>query len=77
MVRLYWIFALLLALYYSETKNIKYLNTLLKVNDLLCSLDNDLMRKIPTQGLVLVLSVEVEGVQLLAKNLEGVSFVFK
>ena len=76
-VRLYWIFALSLALYYAETKNIKYLNTLLKVNDLLCSLDNDLIRKIPTQGLVLILLVEVEGVQLLAKNLEGVSFVFK
>jgi hypothetical protein len=77
MVRLYWIFALLLALYYSETKNIKYLNTLLKVNDLLCSLGDDLIRKIPIQGLELVLSVETEGVQLLAKNIEGLSFVFE
>ncbi len=77
MVRLYWIFALLLTLYYSETKNIKYLNTLLKVNDLLCSLGDDLIRKIPIQGLELVLSVETEGVQLLAKNIEGLSFVFE
>lgn len=77
MVRLYWIFALLLALYYSETKNIKYLNTLLKVNDLLCSLGDDLIRKIPIQGLKLVLSVETEGVQLLAKNIEELSFVFE
>ena len=77
MVRLYWIFALLLALYFSETKNIKYLNTLLKVNDLLCSLGDDLIRKIPIQGLELVLSVETEAVQLLAKNIEELSFVFE
>ena len=77
MVRLYWIFALLLTLYFSETKNIKYLNTLLKVNDLLCSLSDDLIRKIPIQGLELVLSVETEAVQLLAKNIEELSFVFE
>ncbi len=77
MVRLYWIFALSLALHYSETQNIKYLNTLLKVNDLLCSLDDDLIKKIPIQGLELVLSVEIESVQLLAEHIEGVSFVFE
>jgi len=77
MVRLYWIFALLLTLYFSETKNIKYLNTLLKVNDLLCSLSDDLIRKIPIQGLELVLLEETEAVQLLAKNIEGLSFVFE
>lgn len=77
MLRLYWLFALLLTLYYSETKNIKYLNTLLKVNDLLCSLGDDLIRKIPTQGLELILSVEMGCVQLLAENIKGASFVFE
>jgi hypothetical protein len=40
-------------------------------------LGDDLIRKIPIQGLELVLSVETEGVQLLAKNIEGLSFVFE
>lgn len=70
-VRLYWLFSLLLTLYYSGTNNIKYLSTLLKVNDLICSLDDDLLRTIPKQGLLLVLSKEMESIRELSSNLNG------
>ena len=34
---MYALFALFMALYYRQNRSLKYLNTLLKVNDLLCS----------------------------------------
>lgn len=42
-VRLYWLLSLSLCLFFVRTKNLKYLNTLLKVNDLLSSLPQELM----------------------------------
>jgi hypothetical protein len=42
-VRLYWLLSLSLCLYFAQTRNLKYLNTLLKVNDLLTSLPQELM----------------------------------
>ncbi len=75
-VRLYWLFALLLSHCYISTKNLKYLNALLKVSDLLCSLDDEaLHNKFPIQGLVLMLLIETSSVRLLSKN-KGVSFDF-
>lgn len=77
-VSLYWLFALSLALYYVLTSNIKYLNTLLKVNDLLCSLDaNFLVEQIPLNGLSLVLSVEVASIKLLSENIKRVDFSYE
>ena len=38
-VYLYWVFSLSLILHYDFTANVKYLNTAMKVVDLLCSLD--------------------------------------
>ena len=78
-VRLYWMFALLLNLCYVETQNIKYLSTLLKVSDLLCSLDsnNRLIHKIPKQGLVLILLVEIINIRSLSNNIKRINFVFK
>jgi hypothetical protein len=77
-VRLYWLFALALALYYANTRNIKYLSALLKVSDLLCSLDDEcLVDKIPSQGLSLILSVEVLSIKLLSNNLKEIPFVFE
>jgi len=67
-IRLYWLFSLLLTLYYAETKNIKYLSTVLKVNDLICSLDDHFLDKIPKQGLQLILCKEIECIGLLSKN---------
>jgi len=72
-IRLYWLLALLLSLYYAKTTNIKYLSTLLKVSDLLCSLDDDfLMNDVSLQGLILILSVEFLSVKSLSYNIQGV-----
>lgn len=77
-IRLYWLFALSLALFYCSTKSIKYLSTLLKVTDLLCSLDEELLnREIPPQGLSTVLLVELLSVKMLSKNIDEVNFDFE
>jgi len=71
-LRLYWLFSLFLTIYYINTKKIKYLNTLLKVNDLVCSVkNNSLFGKIPPQGLVMVISAEVISIRELSKNING------
>jgi hypothetical protein len=76
-VRIYWLFALSLSLFYCVTKSIKYLSTLLKVTDLLCSLEeNPLNKNIPPQGLSLILLVELLGVKLLSKTIEEVDFEY-
>lgn len=68
-VRLYWLFALALCLFYARSHEIKCLSTLLKVCDLLCSLpENMLQEHIPMFGLSAVLATEVIGVQLLAEK---------
>ena len=73
-VRIYWLFALALSLYYCATFKIKYLNTLLKICDLLCSLpENELKKQIPEHGLLVVLITELVGIKLLAEN-KGVTF---
>ena len=73
-VRLYWLFALSLCLFYARSNEIKYLSTLLKVCDLLCSLpEKELQGHIPEHGLPTVLATELVSVQLLAEK-KGVSF---
>lgn len=69
-VRLYWLFSLLLTLVYSETKNIKYLSTLLKVNDLLCSLNDNDHANLPIGGYELVLLKEVQSIKELEDRME-------
>jgi len=65
-VRLYWLFSLALSLYYLKYNEIKYLSTLLKVCDLLCSLPRSVIENtIPTLGLKLVLLAENFSVQFL------------
>ena len=76
-VRLYWLFALSLALFYCDTKNIKYLSSLLKVTDLLCSLgERSLNKNIPIQSLSLIILVEMLSVKLLSKTIEEAGFEF-
>lgn len=76
-VRLYWLFALALCLFYAKSNGIKYLSTLLKVCDLLCSLpENELQGHIPEHGLLVVLSTEIVSVQMLAEK-KGVPFAPK
>ena len=70
-IRLYWLFSLLLTLHYFRTKNIKYLSTLLKVNDLICSLDDLLLKNISKQGLQFLLSQEMENINTLYKSRNG------
>ena len=68
LIKLYWLFALVLSIYYSETNQIKYLNTLIKVCDLITSLPfKDLARDIPEFGLDLVLSSEIVFLEILLK----------
>jgi hypothetical protein len=76
-IRLYWLLSLLLTLVYFETKNIKYLSTLLKVNDLLCSLSNSNLSRIPVRGIEFVLSYEVRYIEILTKKKEQDTFVFE
>jgi len=76
-VRLYWLFALALCLYYTRSHEIKYLSTLLKVSDLLCSLPETLLRgHVPEHSLSAVLAAEIVGVQLLAEK-KGVTIATK
>ena len=78
-VQLYWMFALSLTLFFCATKRIKYMSTLLKVSDLLCSLDEGLLNQsqgVSPQGLSLILLVELLSVKLLSKTIDEVNFEF-
>jgi hypothetical protein len=67
-IKLYWLFALVLSIYYAQTNQIKYLNTLIKVCDLITSLPfKDLTRDIPKFGLDLILSSEIVFLEILLK----------
>jgi len=77
-IQLYWMFSVSLALFYRRSKNIKYLSTLIKVSDLLCSLDDNLLhREIPLQGLSTTLLVELLSVAELSEVIDEVNFEFK
>ena len=73
-IRLYCLFALALCVFYIRSNEIKYLNTLLKVCDLLCSLPEKLLQgQFPEFGILAILATEIVSVQLLAEQ-KGVSF---
>ena len=68
LIKLYWLFALVLSIYYAEINQIKYLSTIIKICDLITSLPfNDLSRDIPEFGLDLILSSEIIFVEILLK----------
>jgi hypothetical protein len=76
-VHLYWLFSLALCLFYSSSNEIKYLSTLLKVNDLLCSLpEYSLNDNIPKFGLSVVLAAEIISVQRLTEK-NGIIYATK
>ena len=76
-IEVYWMLILSLSLLFSSTKNIKYLNTMLKISDLLCSLDkNTVFKNIPKNHFGIVLLVELSGVKSLSERAEGVFFDF-
>jgi len=70
-VRLYWLFSLLLTLYYFSNNNLKYLSANLKINDTICSLEDNLLKDIPKQGLVLILSHEMRSINILFSKITG------
>jgi hypothetical protein len=74
-VRLYWLFSLSLSLYYANTQRIKYLNTLLKVSDLLCSLESNVLAdEIPLQGLSMIIQVEMIYIRSISDKIKRASF---
>ena len=76
-VQLYLLFALSLTLFFCETKEIKYINTLLKVSDLLCSLDEkSLNQDTSLNDFSLVLLVELLSIKSLSNNIEKVDNEF-
>ena len=71
-VRLYWLLALSLCLFYAQTRNLKYLNVLLKVNDLLISLPPEsLIGHISTKIMTAVFRAELAAVAGLAVASKG------
>jgi hypothetical protein len=72
--RLYGLLALLLTLNFSITRNLKYLSTLLKLNDLLCSLDDTQLDDIPSEGLTFIMSKELEFINSIYKNKTGIGY---
>ncbi len=77
LVFLYWLFSVLLVLVYYQTTNLKYLSTLLKVNDLICSLNHSHLALIPPKGMDLVLLNEISFVQNISNNVKRSNFDFK
>lgn len=68
-VKLYWLFSLALSLYYTNTQQLKYLSTLLKVNDLLCSLPENMHADCVSSEIMSVILInEMISVELLAKQ---------
>jgi len=77
LVNLYWVFSVLLVLIYYQTANLKYLSTILKVNDLICSLDESHLALVPKNGMDLVLLNEIDFVKQISGKLKEVNFDFK
>ena len=76
-LNLYCFFALSLTLQYAKTKNIKYLNTILKLSDFLCSIrDNFNLSSTFLRILSLVILFEMSSI-LLALKKSGVKYDFK
>jgi len=74
-IGLYWLFGLLLCLFYARGHEIRYLNTLLKVCDLLGSLpEHELHGQAPGYGLSTVFAAEIVYVRQLAER-KGISIV--
>jgi hypothetical protein len=68
-LRLYSLFALALCLFYAQTRDLRYLNSLLKTCDLLCSLDEVALHgELPGPAVILVLAAESVYVRALARN---------
>ena len=71
-VLLYWLLALSLSLYYAKTQSVKYLSTLLKACDLLCSLPNSTMlSQLSKKTMTVIIATEMISVEVLVKEKMG------
>jgi hypothetical protein len=76
-IKIYWILFVSLSLHFSTTKNIKYLNTILKVSDLICSLNvSKVCKHLPSTYLALFLSFELTNIRVLSDKINEVCFDF-
>ncbi len=64
-IKIYWLFSLLITITFDSNKNIKYLSTLLKLNDLICSLDKSQKEEIPKKIMLFILSNEIKNIEIL------------
>jgi len=77
-LQLYCLFALSLSLYFVKKNSLKHLSTLLKVSDLLCSIENEVLRRtFSSRMFSLILLFEISIIMTLSKKLKGVDFVFE
>ena len=71
-VSLYFLFSLLLCILLPlYSKNIKYLNTSLKVNDLLCSLNEPMVNNISKHIFIIILENELTNIKNLFEQKVG------
>ena len=74
---LYFMFSLCLSIFYCSTKNIKYLSTLLKITDLICSIEEKtLNQNFPLVCFGLILLVELLTIKSLSQKIKEVNFEF-
>lgn len=68
-LRRYWMLGLALCICLADERSLRLLNTLLKVCDLLCSVDTDDLRKeVPVAGMRIVLAIEAVSIRELMMN---------
>ena len=68
-ISLYLMLAISLTLFFYSTKKIKYMNTLLKLSDLICSLDIKLLAKsIPSETISMILLIEILNIKIISRN---------
>ena len=77
-IHLYLMLAISLTLFFYSTKKIKYMNTLLKLSDLICSLDVKLLAKsIPSETISMILLIELLNIKIISRNNIKKNYEFK
>ena len=77
-IHLYLMLAISLTLFFYSTKKIKYMNTLLKLSDLICSLDEKLLAKsIPSETISMILLIEILNIKIISRNNIKKDYEFK
>ena len=77
-IHLYLMLAISLTLFFYSTKKIKYMNTLLKLSDLICSLDEKLLAKsIPSETISMILLIEILNIKIISRNNIKKNYEFK